>query len=255
MPRSQEHGFLWENDVKTNGFDLPAEKNNTDTHDISKEKNKYNKNENVSNKSTGSETICCSDILRFFNYNFEEKNTIIVIHYDQTGTHKIVKNTYEIDYNAECHKHLFGDLPREVIEEYVANVKSIPKKTKGKDAKKIFDYLGVKEEINKNYTFNAQINPKVDSKQSRVQCSITNFKQTLKDFIIYDSMKETNQPNILRGIPISPSFISSRRARNGLSCEKLKNLCKSNGLKKYSKLKKEELIELLNKNNIKIQDI
>ena len=125
--QSQKHGFTFENSTRETIFDLPVEKNNTDKHDIPKQKNKYNKNENCSIKTTGSKTIYCSDILRFYNYDFNEQNRIIVIKYKQTQTEKIVENIYEIDYNSECHKLLFGNLPKEIIQKYVENVKSIPK--------------------------------------------------------------------------------------------------------------------------------
>ena len=96
--QSQNHGFIFENSIRKNVFNLPIESNNTDIHDIPKEKNKFNSNENCSIKTTGSDKIFCSDILRFFNYDFNEKNTIIVIAYKQTDTHKIIENIYEIDY-------------------------------------------------------------------------------------------------------------------------------------------------------------
>lgn len=210
--QSQKHGFSLENDVRSKVFDLPKENNNTDKYDIPKNKNKYNKNENCSIKTTGSKTICCSDILNFYNYDFTENNTIIVIKYEQTKTHKVIKNIYEINYNADCHKLLFGDLPKEVIKDYVANVKSIPTKTKGKEAKEIFDYLAEKAKIKKEYSHVIKINPKVDSSQSRVQCSITNFEITLKDYITYKSSSET--PNLVRGCEIISSLESSKRARN-----------------------------------------
>jgi len=211
--QSQKHGFSLENDVRSKVFDLPKEKNNTDKYDIPKNKNKYNKNENCSIKTTGSKTICCSDILNFYNYDFTETNTMIVIVYEQqTETHKVIKNIYEINYNADCHKLLFGDLPKEVIEDYVTKVKSIPKKTKGKEAIKIFDYLSEKAKIKKEYPHVISINPKVDSSQSRVHCSITNFEITLKDFIIYKSSSDA--PNLVRGCEIISSLESSKRARN-----------------------------------------
>ena len=51
--------------------------------------------------------------------------------FKQTETQKIVKCIYEIDYNLECHKLLFGNLPKEIIENYVKGVKSIPTNIKG----------------------------------------------------------------------------------------------------------------------------
>ena len=69
--QSQAHGFTFENIVKEVVFGLPKEKNNTDTHDIPKHKNKFNSKENCSIKTTTNKTICCGDILRFNGYNFK----------------------------------------------------------------------------------------------------------------------------------------------------------------------------------------
>ena len=210
--QSQGHGFTFENDVRKTVFDLPVEKNNTEKHDIPKNKNRFNENENCSIKTTGSGTICCSSIISFYNYDFTEKNTIIVIKYRQEGNLKVVKRIYEIDYNLKCHKLLFGNLTKEVIENYIEKVKTIPKNIKGKEAKKIFNYLVEKKKIKKEYPSIIQINPKVDRKQSRVQCSISGFEKKLKDFITYISPIET--PNLLRGKKIVSSIESSKRRRN-----------------------------------------
>jgi len=210
--QSQKHGFTFENSIRKNVFDLPKEPNNTDKYDIPKDKNKYNQNENCSIKTTGSTTICCGDIIRFYEYDFTNVNTIFVVKYKQTETQKIVKCIYEIDYNLECHKLLFGNLPKEIIENYVKGVKSIPTNIKGPEAKKIFNYLTEKKILKQKYNNLIQINPKVDSSQSRVQCSIPNFETTLKDFIKYKSPLET--PNLIRGKAILESIESCKRPRN-----------------------------------------
>ena len=67
--QSQKHGFTFENSCRKEIFEIDIESNNTDKHDIPKEKNKYNKNENCSIKTTGSDIVCCGDILRFYDYN------------------------------------------------------------------------------------------------------------------------------------------------------------------------------------------
>ena len=208
---SQQHGFAWENSIREDVFDLPREKNNTDKHDIPKEKNKYDNNENCSIKTTGSSTIFCSSIENFYEYDFSEKNTIIVVWYTQMETEKILKRIYEIDYNQECHKLLFGDLPLEEIKKYVKGVKSIPAKVKGEEAIEIFDYKKEKKILEEKYTFAISINPKVDSSQSRVQCSV-NFKKNLKDYITYESPAES--ANLLRGKEIISKIKSSKRKRN-----------------------------------------
>jgi hypothetical protein len=197
MPQSQKHGFTFENEIRA-VFHLPTEANNRNTHDIPKDQNIYNSNENCSIKTSGSQTICCGDILRFYNYNFTtEQNTLIVILYKQTNTHKTVQNIYEINYNKECHTKLFGNLPEEEIQQYVDGVKSIPRNIKGQEAKNIFNYLVEKNKLKKKYNNIIQINPKVDSSQSRVQCSIPNFEKNLEEFIIYKSSPDS--PNTVRG--------------------------------------------------------
>lgn len=210
--QSQNHGFTFENSIRQNVFNLPIEKNNTDKHDIPKKKNKYDKNENCSIKTTGSTTICCGDILRFFNYDFSEKNTIIIIKYKQKETEKIVETIYEINYNEKCHRHLFGNLTNTILEDYVKNVKSIPKNSKGIEAKIKFNYLEEKNKLKKQYTNIIQINPKVDSNQSRVQCSIPNFEINLKNFIKYKST--SFRPNLIRDKLIPNKIESNKRQRN-----------------------------------------
>ena len=212
MPlQSQKHGFTFENEIRA-VFHLPTEANNQNTHDIPKDQNIYNSNENCSIKTSGSQTICCGDILRFYNYNFTtEQNTIIVILYKQTNTHKTVKNIYEINYNKECHTKLFGNLPEEEIQKYVEGVKSIPRNIKGQEAKNIFNYLVEKKKLKNKYNNIIQINPKVDSSQSRVQCSIPNFEKNLEEFIIYKSSPDS--PNTIRGGKIIQSIESCKRKR------------------------------------------
>ena len=206
--QSQKHGFIFENEIKKKVFDLHIlDINNTNKYDIPKHINKFNKNENCSIKTTKNNTICCADILRFYN----SECTIIVIKYKQIKDEKVIEKIYEINYNDKCHKLLFGDLPRDVIEEYVKNVNSIPKKTGSKDAKKIFHYLNEKKKIEDSYTHIIKINPKVDTKQSRVQCSITKFEETLKDFITYKSSPD--KPNILREKEIDARIVSCERER------------------------------------------
>ena len=247
---SQGHGFNWENEIRKNIFCLEEEKNNTDKYDIPKEKNKLNKNENISLKSTGSECICTSDILRFYNYDFENKNTIILIKYKQNGNDKIIKNIYEINYSKDLHKILFGDLSEIEIINYVENVKKIPPKVKGEEAKKIFNYLVEQKNIYKNRpTLKLKINPKVDSSQSRVQCSI-DIKDIPEKFIIYNSLRDKGVSNIIRDKEIKISISSPPRKRGGISVEKLKNICRENKIKGYTKFNKQELMNLLDKNNI-----
>ena len=201
--------YTFENEIRKKVFGLSPKKNDTNIHDIECKNNKLNSNENVSLKTTGSNVIFCSDILRFYHYNFTKINTIILVKYSQD---KNIENIYEINYDQKCHNLLFGNIQKNVICEYVNNVKAIPKNINTKDAKKIFDYIKEKEKIQKKYNLKIQINPKVDSKnQRRVQCSIPNFQEILKEFITYKSNIEF--PNLIRNIDIVKSIISSKREK------------------------------------------
>ena len=217
MPASQLHGFIIENDIKENVFGLEYEKNNTDRHDIPKEKNKYDKNENCSIKTTGSNTIDCADIFSIYSYEFNEKNTIIVYKYKQIdANYKKLENIYEINYNKECHKKLFGDLPIDVLKEYVEFVKSIPKNINKDELNKYRrDYKKKKKDIQEKYKLQINISPKVDTKtQRRVQCSIPKFQEILKDYIVYESkIAHPEKPNMLRGKEIVKQILSPKRIR------------------------------------------
>ena len=88
---------------------------------------------------------------------------------------------------------------------------------KGEEAKKIFDYLSEKEKIIKKYNLKININPKVDSSQTRVQCSIKNFDTILSNFIIYKSF--INETNKIRNKFINSKIHSPKRIRNEKSKE------------------------------------
>ena len=250
--QSQQHGFTWENSIRQNVFNLPLQKNDTNIHDIPKEQNLYNKHENISIKTTGSSRIDCGDILRIMNYNNTDKNTIMILFYDQTSTHKIIRQIWEMDFNKDLHDYLFGNLPKEVIENYVKGVKSIPTNVKGEEAKNIFNYLDEKAKLQQTYTHKILISPKVDSNQSRVQCSINLNDPNLEDYITYKSPQD--KPNLLRNKEIISKIQSGRRSRGGITVSALKQLCKENSIKKYSHLNKNDLITLLRDHNIKFSD-
>jgi hypothetical protein len=238
--QSQAHGFTWEGDIRVKVFSLTSNKNDTNKYDVVTE------NENCSIKTTGCDNICLGDILRFYSYDFSKKNTIIVVKYEQVGDYKTIKRIYEIDYNKKCHEMLFGNLPLSEIEEYNKMVKTIPVKVKGEDATSIFDYLNKKRELVHKYDFKICINPKIDSSQSRVQCSVN--LDVLTEFITYKSNDET--PNLIRGKEIEKQIYSHRRKRGGITVKELKGICRDNGISGFSNLKKDELISILSSKNL-----
>lgn len=213
MPQSQIHGFIFENEIRVKVFGLDVETNSTNKHDIVKEDNKFNSNENISIKTIGQgNSICFADIERFYNYDFSNKNTIVICKYRQEGNSKALVDIIEIDYNQECHDFLWGDINLDIITKYVRLVKSIPKGKVSNYHKKV--YKDCKKVMESFFNLNININPKVDSKgQRRVQCSISNFEEKLRDFITYKSSISTGLTNMYRNKKLIDSIISPKRKR------------------------------------------
>jgi hypothetical protein len=174
----------------------------------------------------------------------------MLIKYSQDGDNKTIHTIYEINYSKKLHTHLFGDLSEQEIINYVSNVKKIPPSVKGDEAKQIFDYLVEQKKIYQNHpTLKLKINPKVDSSQSRVQCSI-NINDIPEEFIKYNSSRDTDKPNLIRGKEIKLSINSPPRKRGGITVTKLRYICKENNIKGSTKLNKQCLIDLLTNKNI-----
>lgn len=251
MPQSQNHGFIWENHVR-GVFGLEAVSNDRNIHDIPCNNNKFNSNENISIKCSGGTKVECGDIMHLYNYNFNETNTIIVIRWEQnTDTTKKIKCMYEIDYNKELHKILFGTITKNIIKEYVEFITSIPP---GKEAQQQSkqEREERKKKLQKIHNMKAVIHPKVDSKkQRRVQCSF-NINNIPSDYIKTTSSKET--PNLLKYGDIPLTIESSRRKmRGGITIAKLNNICRVNkdvcrGFSKHTK--KDSLIGFLKERNL-----
>ena len=213
LTQSQKHGFIFENMIRGNVFGLKNIKNDTKLHDIHCSENKFNQNENISIKISCNGDIGCGDILRFYNYDFSKKNTMIVGIYKQINENqKNIEVIYEIDYNEKFHKLLFGEIEKEEIEIYNDIVKSIPP---GYVKKEDRNYLKLKEHYQKGFNMKILINPKVDSKnQRRVQATIPKIEKILEknpEFIV----SKTVSPNlIVRGVEIDSIIESARRIRN-----------------------------------------
>ena len=244
MPESQAHGSTFENIIRTIGFNLPKQKNNTNIHDI------ITDIEHISVKSTGCESIDCGDIMRFFSYNHDEKHiNIVIIQYIQKDDKKVVKNIIEISYTDDLRNYLFGTITKYELMEYNDLVKSIPK---GNNTDK--HYLYKKYSLEKNNKMIIKISPKVDSHaQRRVQCSF-NISDIPDRFIKYNSLTETNTPNTFRCKPLPEYIVSLSRSRGGITIDRLKDLCKKNAIRGYSKYNKQGLIDLLIKNGIEFSD-
>lgn len=202
--QSQSHGFIFENELRTKVFNLPAVVNDRNIHDIELD------DEYISIKTTKSSTIDMGCIRRLFNYTFDKKHTLAVIKYKQVNDEKHVENIYEFDFNKECHQMLFGGLNKDDVEGYNNLIKSMEKK---KCEKQSAIYCREKRILQEKSNCKLVINPKVDHSQKRVQASIPNFKTTLKDYLKYESTTATNEPNRIRGVSIVDKITSTPRKR------------------------------------------
>ena len=208
--QSQSPGFFWENEIREKVFKLTQIKNDVNKYDIKAENNIFDDNENVSIKVSRTYNICCGDICNFYNYDFNCKNTIIYIKYDQIKDIKKIREIYEINYNQEMHKLLFGNIKYKKITNYVDNVKELSNGIISKEIRK--NLIITKKYLQTKFNMSININPKIDSnKQRRVQCSIPNIKLFLEKYPEF-LISKNNLP-IIRENKIIDSIISKKRIR------------------------------------------
>jgi hypothetical protein len=203
MPANQNHGFLWEAEIKTKVFQITEAARYTATHDVDKQRNPFNPRENVSIKVTGSDTVCMGDALRVFSYAPEDIHTGVVVRYTQDDTTKRLTNVYELDLDNR--QLLWGDVTREDIVSLVGVIRSMPPGPRDPvlDAQitQMKTALNAKSGVMK-------FNPKLDSKtQRRLQCSIPGFAD------VPGLIRMSTTECVVRGIHIAMTIASRRRVR------------------------------------------
>ena len=209
--QSQAHGLFWDNEIREKVFGLSSCKNDTKKYDICCNENKFNSLENVSIKTSSNNNIDCGDILRFFNGDFTNKYTIILIRYTQISDTKVIKEIIELDYTIQLRDYLFGSITEEILTNYLNTIKSIPHGSVSDDVKK--NYKSFKQTLQTTHNMKINISPKVDSKsQRRVQCSIPKIDELIEHFpeIVLSRTKNA----ILRGIQLTSTIKSGTRKRN-----------------------------------------
>jgi hypothetical protein len=208
--QSQSHGFVFENEIRHKVFGLSTHTNDTNTHDISKKNNRFDLTENISIKTTGKNDVCCGDILRFYEYDFQDKNTIILGKYVQTTEHKKITEILEIDYNADLHTILFGTITHDELKAYVSMIKSLSHGRVSKSTRA--EILKKKKELEIKHCMYIQISPKIDSnKQRRVQCRIRNIDDLINkhpEFLLSKSVS-----GVIRDVYIDTIITSFKRTR------------------------------------------
>jgi hypothetical protein len=215
--QSQSHGLYWDSEIREKVFCLPVCKNDTLKFDIPRNNNKFNENENISIKTSGNTNIDCGDILRFYDRDGNFDITMILIRYIQINNQKKISEIIEINYSEEFKNILFGTVTRDVLENYVQIIKTIPNGTVSNETKIMYKKL--KNELQQKYNMKINISPKVDSKnQRRVQCSIPKIDTLFTQYSQFILSKTTE--NIIRGIQITPFIDSTKRTRNSVKSVK-----------------------------------
>ena len=123
---------------------------------------------NGSIKTTSSNTICCSDVVRKMTHT---NYRLIVGQYAQVGEEKVFHTEYEFFITPDDDRALWGKMDIQEVREFVDYVKSIPS---GKEAQLStkFQRQTLQEQAQDSSAL-FKLNPKVDSKkQRRVQCSL-----------------------------------------------------------------------------------
>lgn len=199
--RSQEFGFHMENIVRTVVHKIPAVKNSTSVHDISKEENALDPTESQSVKTTGSRKVDCGKPLSIFNYDFKEKHTMIIFCYKQeTPSKRVINRVIELNMNEEFKRVVFGSVTYEELESVDKYLKSIPKNGRTTEVSRAYKMMTkqLKEKTNSWFTYNPRVYK--SGVGNRLQCSIPNldtFIEKNNSLVLSDTTE-----CILRGISI-----------------------------------------------------
>jgi hypothetical protein len=120
-------------------------------------------------KTTSSNTICCSDLLKMMGHTGDYR--LIVGCYEQVGNEKVFHTQYEFFIESQHYEMLWAGMKYDLIEDYVNKVKSVQRGEEGqRQYQLVAEYW--KSEVQSDESMFV-INPKVDSKkQRRVQCSV-----------------------------------------------------------------------------------
>ncbi len=174
MPESQQHGFVWEDFIKKDVYQVSQRIPYTAKFDIPKELNTHNPDTNLSIKTTQSKCVDMGDALRVFEN--KEKTQLLVIRYKQEGEKKKLQEIVLCEMPS--HEILFGSVTNEEIQKLIAMIKAVPK---GKpDENLLKEIHSYKEELNRKSGC-IHFRPKLDSKsQRRLQCSIIDLESVLQ---------------------------------------------------------------------------
>ena len=213
MTEVQSHGFTWEKDLLHNVYGMTdAEKaqiSYTERFDLPARFN-HLEPANISVKCIGEKNaICMGDALRVYDeVSNEDIIHLTVVHYKQVGETKEVASIKELNLT-KSKDLLFGSLTREQIQELDRLIKAVPQKRAPTDDEKAA-IKAKQAELNRLTGF-LQFNPKVNTQQSRLQCSFS--CKSFQSFLTKNPERIVAQSisTLFRGSLISAVIQSSRR--------------------------------------------
>ena len=135
---------------------------------------------NASIKTTGNNTICCSDILRMMSH---DDYRLIVGCYTQEGDTKVFHTQYEFLIQPKDYTVLWGKMDYQLVESFVDFVKGIPEGPKAqKDTKFVRDNF--QESVSCNEAL-FSINPKVDNQEATSRSMFTKLDELIASGVQY----------------------------------------------------------------------
>jgi len=179
MAEVHKHGNLFEAEIintltgkSKEEYQTLMEGGYTSSFDMAKGVGGSDKNYSI--KATGSSSIGCGDILRFFKHCRDTDFTMIVGVWKQINpTQKQYSEIYEINFTTETFSKVWGSMTLDMLEPFDKYVKSIPPGREARDANKKLWKEKRKEIFNQVEKCLMKIDAKIDSKnQRRVQCSV-----------------------------------------------------------------------------------
>jgi hypothetical protein len=204
----QAHGVLFEQWVRDTFFDGYKPESYTQKWDIPAEANKQHGGIPANPKAIKfSMPIDMGDALRQFSVAEGEQHFLLIVGFwDQDGDQKKWVHGVAVEVMPEQYRQLWSPITREDLEKLDAVVKdkSVPIEEARAQAQKIKSRAPFAKSI-------IQVNPKLDNKQRRLQCSIR-----FGDFFHYLAPKEEalrqEKPTIW-GVPMPEAFASPPRRR------------------------------------------
>jgi hypothetical protein len=204
---SQQHGFTWENEIKTKVFGVEEQISYTERDDIPAY---LNDGVPVSIKTYGCDTIYLGDAIRMFQNSGRPRYELITLGYEQVDENtKTLTNVTEFD--ASNSRQLFFNMVSEQEILHLQNmIKSIPPGRPSAETKLAVEQL---KKVLNDKSGAVKFNPKIDSaNQRRLQCSITKYSRFLK--ANRDRIIDYSESGMLRGIQLTIAIVSGLRERN-----------------------------------------